>query len=388
MERLLLPTEHPLRRLQRNAFPVGVVALAFSLLGAVFDPTQFLRSYLVAFVFWVGTALGCMALLMIHYVTGGRWGAMIRRQLEAGVRTLPLMALAFLPIAFGTGWIYEWAQPEHVAHDPLLQHKALYLNVPFFLARAIFYFVAWILMARFLTRWSVEQDDTTDAAPGEKLHLLSRGGLLLLGLTMTFASIDWMMSLEPHWFSTIYGVIFMVGGALSAFAFVIPVTASLATRGPLEGVLERDDFHDLGKLTFAFVMLWAYVNFSQFLIIWSANLPEEIPWYLKRFQGGWQVVALGLVAVHFVLPFVLLLARDVKRNARRVATVAMVLFAVRYVDVFWMLVPAFHPEGIHWSWLDVTTVVGLGGVWIAMFVRNLDGRALIPVHDPAFEEAA
>jgi len=219
---------------------------------------------------------------MIQHITGGAWGIAIRRLLEAGARTIPVMALLFVPIALGLGHLYEWAQPEHVAHDTLLQHKALYLNVPFFLARAVFYFVTWALLARALSRWSLRQDESFDPTPAARLELISRGGLVLLALTMSFAAVDWAMSLEPHWFSTIYGVIFMGGSALTAFAVVIPIAALLMQHAPLKGLVTPDQLSDLGKLMLAFVMLWAYFNFSQFLIIWSGNIPEETPWYLKR----------------------------------------------------------------------------------------------------------
>jgi hypothetical protein len=389
MERaLMLPADHPLRRLGRIASVVGLVALAASALGGLLDPTQFFRSWLVAFVFWVGVALGCVALLMIHYVTGGAWGAVIRRMLEAGGRTLPLMAVAFLPVAAGVRTLYEWARPDVVAHDPLLQHKAPYLNVPFFLVRAVFYFAAWILVATLLGRWSLEQDASSDDAPGRRLQQLSQGGIVLLGLTMTFASVDWMMSLEPRWYSTIYGILFMGGSVLSAFAVVIPIAALLAVRGPLAEVVTPDALHDLGKLTLAFVMLWAYFAFSQFLIIWSGNLPEEIPWYLARTRGGWQFVALAIVVFHFALPFVVLLSRDVKRRPRLLATVALALLGMRLVDLFWQVVPAFHGTGVAVHWLDVATVAGVGGVWLAVFVRNLDGRPLLPLRDPSLVDEA
>ena len=379
---LLLPEDHPLHRVQRVAVGISAIALVVCVLAGFGNLTQFLRSYLVAYVFWVGGALGCLALLMIHHVTGGAWGVAIRRLLESGARTLPMMAILFLPIAFGVRRLYEWAQPERVAQDPLLQHQALYLNVPFFLARTAFYFIAWSLVVRALTRWSLRQDASFDPLPGQRLELISRGGLLLMGLTMTFAAIDWTMSLQPHWSSTIYGVIFMGGSALTAFAVVIPVVALLSVNPPVEGHVSNDQLSDLGKLLLAFVMLWAYFSLSQFLITWSGNLPEEITWYLARIQGGWQWVAIAIVFFQFVLPFVLLLSHRLKRRARSVAMVALMLIVIRFVDVFWLITPAFDPSRLSVHLLDLAAVLALGGFWVWLFVRQLEGRPLLPLRDP------
>ncbi len=381
---LILPADHPLHRVQRVAIGVAgigiVVCAALSI--AANDPTPLLRSYLVAYVFWTGLALGCLAVLMIHHVTGGAWGMAIRRVLESGARTLPLMALLFVPIALGVDRLYEWAQPEHVAHDAVLQHKALYLNVPFFLGRAVFYFLVWTLMVRALTYWSLLQDTTTDPKPGARLELLSRGGLVLMVVTMSFASIDWLMSLEPHWFSTIYGILFIGGCGLSTFAFVIPMAAILANNPPVQGFVKTDQLADLGKLMLTFLMLWAYFAFSQFLIIWSGNLPEEIPWYLKRTSNGWQWFAIFIVAFHFILPFALLLSRSLKRSAAKLGAVAVALLVVRMGDVFFHVQPVFR-EGFSIRMLDVASLLGVGGLWIWFFVRQLEGRPLLPLRDPS-----
>jgi len=372
-----------LRRVQRAALGAGAVGLALSLVGVFAAPTQFLRSYLAAWLLVTGTSLGCIAILMINHVTGGAWGAMIRRILESGARTLPVLAALFLPLVLGAPRLWEWASAEAVARDPVLQHKHVYLNLPFFLVRAGLYFFAWITVTRYLTRWSLEQDATLDPLPAERLELVSRGGLVLMGLTMTFASIDWVMSLEPHWSSTIYGVVFMGGSVLSAFAFAIPVAVLLAQEPPLDQVITADRLHDLGKLLLAFVMLWAYFSFSQFLIVWAGNLPEETPWYLARTRGGWQWVALALAVFHFALPFVVLLSREVKQRARTLATVAVALVVMRVVDVFWLVKPAFRPAGFSLHWLDVATVMALGGLWLALVVRHLQEQPLVPLHDPS-----
>jgi hypothetical protein len=383
-----LPSDHVLHRMQSGALVVAGIGILACLIGVFAARQQFFHAYLISYLFFIGLALGSMAILMIQYITGGAWGAVIRRLLESATRTLPLMAVLFLPIALGVGDLYEWARPEHVAHDPILQHKSLYLNVPFFLGRAVFYFAAWIGTAYFLNRWSRQQDAGADPRLTRRLEMLSRGGLLLYAFTMTFASMDWGMSLEPHWFSTLYGVMFMGGQGLSTFAFVIPMAALLAERQPFARIISPAQFHDLGKLMLAFVMLWAYFALSQYLIIWSANLPEEIPFYLTRTKGGWEWVALVLVLVHFVMPFLVLLSRDLKRHARAVAIVACVLIVARFVDLFWLLRPGVAPEGFAIHWLDPAAAAAIGGMWMWLFVSQLKTRPVLPLNDPAIPREA
>jgi hypothetical protein len=379
-ERFSLGPDHPLLRLQRPARVAGLAALGLALLGWLFDSAQFFRSYLTAYLFWCGISLGSLAILMLQHITGGAWGVVIRRTLESATRTLPLLALLFVPLLFGLPQLYEWADPAHVAHDPILQHKSVYLNVPFFLARAVLYFAVWLTLAYFLNRWSAEQDGGADVE--RRLEYLSRGGLLLFTLTMTFASIDWVMSLEPHWYSTIYGILFIGGQVLSAFAFVIPVVARIAERPPFSSYITADQFHDLGKLLLAFVMLWSYFAFSQFLIIWSGNLPEETPWYLNRLGGGWQWIGIAQIVVHFALPFLVLLSRDLKRNGRLLAGVALGVLGMRFVDLFWLIQPAFSPGAFALHWLDPVALVGVGGLWIAQLIGQLRARPVLPLGEP------
>ncbi len=380
--RYLLSPDHVLNRIEHGALLAAGVGLVLGLVGFVVDRDQFFRAYLIAYLFFFGIALGCLAILMVQYLTGGAWGAVVRRVLESATRTLPLLALLFLPLALGLHHLYEWARPEVVARDALLQHKHVYLNVPFFLFRTALYFAVWLSVAYYLNRWSLEQDSDADPLIARRLEMLSRGGLLLYGLTMTFASVDWAMSLEPHWFSTIYGIIFMGAQGLSTFAFVIPVAALIADRPPLSHVITPERFHDLGKLLLAFVMLWAYFALSQFLITWSGNLPEEIPWYLNRMRGGWQWLGLFVIVFHFVLPFIVLLSRDVKRHARVLATVATALIVMRFVDLFWFVRPSMEPAGLSVHWLDVVAPVGIGGIWTWTFIRQLKDRPLVPLNDP------
>jgi hypothetical protein len=391
---------HGLERYQRPALLLGAAALAVCVVGAFFAPAQFFRSYLFAFLFWTGIALGCLAVAMLHHVTGGAWGLAIRRPLESGSRTLPLMLLLFLPIALGARKIYEWADPTAVAHDPILRHKSPYLNVPFFTVRGLLYFAAWLGFAYFLNRWSADQDRTPvgvasrdplalppDRPISRRLQLLSSAGLVAYGLTMTFASVDWAMSIEPHWFSTMYGVLFIAGQALAAFAFIIVVLVMISRTPALAGFVRQSHYHDLGKLMLAFVMFWAYVSFSQYLIIWAGNLPEEIPWYLRRIHGGWGWLGLALILVHFLLPFLLLLPASANRNPRILGAVAGLVLLMRLVDVFWLTQPAFAGGHFRIHWMDFLLPIGMGGIWLAAFVWQLGKRPLLPMNDPEMQQA-
>lgn len=387
-EALCLQPDHILYRSQRALLGAGVLGFAVAGAGGLVDPDQFFRSYLVAYLFFAGIALGSLGLVSLNHVTGGRWGVVIRRVCESAMRTLPLLLVLFLPLLLGLANLYEWARPADVAHDAVLLHKHAYLNVPFFTVRVGIYFAVWLIVTRYLVRWSRQQDDTGDPDVVRRLQFLGRGSLLLYSLTMTFAAVDWAMSLEPHWYSTIYGILIIGGQVLSAFAFVIPVLMLLTDRAPFTEFVTAEQFHDLGKLMLAFVMLYAYFAFSQFLIMWSGNLPEETPWYLARLTGGWQYVAVALVLFQFVLPFAILLSRNLKRNARRLTAVALVVLAARLLDLFWLVTPAFSPEHFSIHWMDVAAVVGVGGLWLSFFVWRLRGQPLLPLNDPALPLAA
>jgi hypothetical protein len=344
---------------------------------------QLFRSYLISYLFWFGIALGCLPLLMLHHLVGGTWGFVIRRVLEAGTRTLPLMALLFLPIIFGIHYLYDWSHPEIVARDSILQAKDVYLNVPFFIVRAAIYFLAWLIFAYLLNKWSAEQDVTGNPALIRRFQLLSAPGLVVYSLAITFASVDWGMSLEPHWFSTIYGMFFIVGQSLAALAFAIPVAARLSDSPPVSKFLNADIFQDLGNLVLAFVMLWAYLSFSQYLIIWSGNLPSEIPWYVRRGTNGWQWVAALLALFHFAIPFLLLLGRANKRKKTFIASIAIAIVAMRWVDIYWLIAPAFFPT-VRIHWMDILLLALLGGIWFYVFLGQLMNRAPLPLRDPNF----
>ena len=370
---------------QKRALIVGVVFLLLLAVGAVLNRPQFFHSYLVAFLFWAGIALGSLALLMLQHLTGGHWGLVIRRVLEAATRTLPLVALLFLPIIIGAHDIYPWTHHEEMSKTPALVQKArLYLNMPGFVGRAVLYFALWGILAYLLNKWSWEQDRTAERRYTKRMRMLSAPGILIFVLTVTFASVDWAMSLNPEWFSTIYGLLFVAAWSLSALAFSIAILAIVGRSEPLARVVRPNHFQDLGKLMLAFVMLWAYFSFSQYLIVWSGNLPEEIQWYLPRVSGGWGAIALSVIIFHFALPFMLLLSASLKRNAGKLLILAIVILVIRLIDFFWMIAPEFT-NGFHISWMDVVAPIGIGGVWLAMFFWQLDKRPLIPINDPQYE---
>ena len=376
-----------LREYQRRFLFAGAAGGAVSLVGWWINPAQFFQSYLMGYMFALGISLGCLALGMIHQLSGGEWGVLIRRPIGAASRVLPVLTVLFLPIAFGMPHLYEWTHADVVAADEVLRHKQLYLNTPFFLVRAAFYFLVWNGFSYLLNTWSLEQDRTGDTRIPRLMQVTSGGGLVAYGLTITFASFDWLMSLEPHWFSTIYGVLVIGGQGLTGMAFLIATIVWLSRRPPLNQVVVPSHLHDLGNLLLAFVMLWAYFSFSQYLIIWSGNLPEEIAWYVHRLQTGWRFLALVLVLFHFAVPFSLLLSRAVKREGQMLVKVAAVILAVRLIDLFWLIAPEFHRTGIVVSWMDVVLPLSLGSIWIGCFIWQLRGRAILPFHDPQFGEA-
>jgi hypothetical protein len=405
------PDVPALAQLQQRALIIGALGLAGGLLGLFLNSDQFFRSWLVGFLFVLGLALGSLGLLMLQHLSGGQWGLVSRRIFEAASGTLPFVGLAFIPILFGMRPLFLWARPEAVQTDHILQVKAPYLNVPFFTVRAVLYFAFWILCMYLLNKWSAAQDrGETAVTPADtaRFRTVSAPGLLFLVLTVTFASVDWMMSVDPHWFSTIFGLLTVVSQGLSALAFTIAVLAIVARSGVLGCVLAPGHFHDLGKLLLAFVMLWAYLSFSQFLIIWSGNLAEEIPWYIARIRGGWGLVAILLVLGHFALPFALLLSRDLKRHAGLLSKVAIFVVAMRLVDLIWLVAPSFGQHGaaggahgfsipISWlnvvieippiHWMDVVIPVGLTGLWFFVFAGRLRRRSLLPFNDPYYREA-
>ncbi|CAN5858863.1 hypothetical protein BH23PLA1_BH23PLA1_10860 [soil metagenome] len=425
------PLAERLATIRRLSFIVGILALAACLaLGLIFGFQQFLKSYYIGFLFWLGLPLGCIGLLLLNHLASGTWGLLLRRPLEAGAATLPLLTVLFVPIALNIDQIYPWAGAEgppgahgdkHYAKGEVQEHehvdepddramprrlafgaeappmgtadeivkrgnKEIYFDLPFFFGRAIGFFVVWNLLAWILNRWSDQQDRTTDPAPSRRLSLLGAPGLILLFLTGSFAMFDWVMSLEPDWYSTIYGMMLITGMALQTFAFVIATTTLLADRGEMQGLPTPARFRDLGNLLLAFVMLWAYMNYSQFIIIWNGDLIEEIPWYLRRTSHGWQYVALALIVFHFFLPFFVLLFRGNKERTDRLRWVASAVFLMHLVDIFWLTAPALGYRDLGISLLDPLAVAGIGGLWLGVYTYVLGSKPLLSANDPALVE--
>lgn len=365
----------------------GAAVLALCLAAGFVDTDEFFRSYLIGFLFWLGITLGSLAVLMMQHLTGGRWALVIRRILEAGTRTLPLMALAAVPLIVGMRSLYSWSRPGQ--SDPVILSKHFYLNPQFFVARMAIYFAIWFTLTYFLNKWSREEDaGEAGLQLWMRLESLSGIGLVIYGLTVTFASVDWGMSLEPRWFSTIYGLIFMVAQVLSALALAVLMLIWLSDRKPLSKIVRPSHFQDLGSFLLTFIMLWAYMEFSQWLIIWGGNTSDEIPWYVRRLEGVWGNVALLLVILGFFLPFFLLLFRNVKRKTRSLLIVTVLILLIRLVDMYWTVLPAFGGGKIHLSWMDVALPLGMGAIWFAYFLWQLERMPILPVHDPRMEGAA
>jgi hypothetical protein len=365
------------RSRQGAALPLVIALVAIAAGGAVGwfgwtrAPEQFFFSYLVAWLYWAGLSIGSISLLLLHNLTGGKWGDLIRPILRAAAAALPLMALLFLPIVLQPERLYEWANPSAVEHDPILQHKAPYLNVGFFQIRAAIYFALWFALLALLRR-QARVAPLPDTIADRRFRRLSGQGLALFGLAVTFASIDWVMSLEPHWFSTIFGVIWFGAWGLNALAFAIVVAAAVARQTPVLEPYHVDSLHDLGKLLLGFTMFWAYVAFSQYFIIWYGNLPEEVVYYIKRFVTPWQWVALAIVLLHFALPFALLLSREWKRNPAKLGAVALVLLVAEWISVLWQVAPAVeHGRPSFVPWLDLGLTAAMGGLWWLAFMLML-----------------
>ncbi len=372
-------------RLQRQALLVGGVFTLATIIGFVVEPHQAMHSYLLAFMLCLGLTLGSMALLMTWHLTGGDWGVGIRRILEAQMATLPMMAAAFIPVILSAYLHvnYPWANPEEVKHSEHIAHQAAqYLNPNLFLLRGILYFIAWGLLTYGLLAWSRTQDQPPDRALGVRFRAISGAGIIVYGWTLTFAVIDWVMSLNPEFTSTIYGLIFMVGQALIALSLAVIVGHMLQKFEPMAEVLQSRNFHDYGKLMLTFVMLWAYFSFSQWLIIWSGNLPDEIHWFLDRLHGDWGVVGFVLIIGHFAIPFALLLSRPLKQRSAKLMVIAVWLILMRYLDLFWNIEPNFSKANFHYSWLDAVVPIAMLGLWLGYFFRNLARRPLVALHDP------
>lgn len=371
-------------RLRRPALIAGGGAALLCLLGALFDAALFHRAWLVGVVLWTGVALGCLAVLLLHHLTGGVWGLLARRLLEAGARTLPALALLFVPLLFGLPALYAWARPEELAGDEHALHKLAWLNPAGYVLRTLLAFVLWSALAFWLAALSRAQDAGRPTA--RRMRLLAAPALALHTLLATMVAIDWLMSLDITWASSGYGLLFVAGNLLSAGAFVVLALVLVFGAPELGAGVRPGLLHDWGNLLLTFVLLWAYLSFTQFLIVWSGDLPEEVGYYLDRSRGGWPVVAALLALLHFAVPFLLLLSRDWKRKGARLLKVAVLLLVLRWVDVLWLVVPSVHHGAAGVGWLDPLAVLAVGGLWFAAFLTQLERAPLLPLRAPGVEE--
>lgn len=366
----------------RNSLMVGGVWILFVLVGWFFQPDKFYRAYLLAWLFWLGVSLGALAMVMLHHLMGGEWGFMIRRLGEHAAMTLPLLVVLFVPIAIGLGHLYPWARPEEVANDPILRHEGPYLNVHFFLLRFLIYAVVWVGMAWYLRSASLSHDRTSSVSTAIHMHNVSAGGMAIYFITMSFASVDWIMSLEPHWISTVFGFMIVSGQAISGLCVLIVCVALIVNMPPFREKARKDHFNDLGNLLLTLVILWAYLAFAQLLVIWMGNKQDEIPWYVHRLSLGWWWIGLMLVVLHFFVPFIILLMRELKRKVSLMLGLCAGLLVLRLLDLFWQTGPSGEAAYISlWhvvNWMDLVFPIGMGGLWVAMFFWLSLGHPLMP----------
>lgn len=398
VEDAVLEPQSDLTGLGNKALVAGVVGAVALVAGYFVANTEFHRAYLIAMLLWFQVASGLFGLGMLNHVSGGRWGALARRVFEASGRTLPYFILFALPIVLNMSSLYPWADAEHVAHDSLIQYKASWwLYIERFVGVQLAFVVGLSVLAYILSRLSHRHDESGDDRTLITMQRFSAAGLIYFVLGGTFASVDWVMSLDPHWFSSLFGFGWVAGSGLAAWAFLVPMMIFLGGRKPHSAFVTPRLFHDYGKLMLAFVMLWTYLTLSQFLIIWSGDLPEEVPWYMVRSSHGWLLVSGLLMLFHFALPFLILLSAGIKKKPRRLMIVAFWLLGARWLDLFWQITPSVH----HWQeeqgllteahatlhWLDLAAPLAFGGIWIFLLTVQLRRRAVVPVADPVIKEA-
>lgn len=374
-------------RLEKAALIAGAAGLIVTFIGYFVNSKQFFFSYLVAFAFWSTIALGGLFFVMLHHLTNATWSVVVRRQAETMISIFPVLAVLFIPVLFGMHDLYHWTHADVVAGDELLRHKSSYLNTPFFIIRSIAYFAIWIFLSLSLYRTSLKQDSGHNASIGRRMKKISAPGMLLYAITVTYSAFDWYMSQDPHWYSTIFGAYIFSGGLVSALAFLAFVSLSMRKRRILSEVVTEEHYHDLGKLTFAFMVFWAYIAFSQYFLIWYANIPEETVWFDNRYQAGWKYFSLMLAGGYFVLPFLLLVARGAKRKLGFLKLMTGWLLFMHWVDLYWIIMPVLNKNNALISWLDISAMLGVGGIFMWLFWRRFFSNPLVPVNDPRLESS-
>ena len=370
---------------QMPALIIGLAGLLATVAGYFVDHSQFFFSYLTAYMFWLTVTLGALFFTMLHHLTGADWSIVLRRILETVMMTLPVMAILFIPILLGLHDLYHWSHEDAVMADPVLQKKSPYLNTVFFTIRAILYFTIWILLARGLYKTSLAQDAGYDPKQVVKMRKISAPGMVLFALSITFAAFDWLMSLDAHWYSTIFGVYIFGGSLLGILTFMVIFGNLLRKKGVLADTITVEHYHDLGKFLFAFTIFWGYIGFSQYFLIWYANIPEETIWYLHRWEGSWKIITMIIVFGHFLIPFMALMPRFVKRKLGALTFFAVWIMIMHWIDIFWLVMPNLHHHGAHFSWMDLTATFGIGGIFLWYFLRKYYKHALVPINDPRLD---
>ncbi len=370
------------RRLQFASGAVGIAGLVLCAVSMLWNRSGAVQSYLFAYLYWFSFTIGCLGMLLMNNVVGGRWGIVTRRFSEAGIKTLLPMIVLFIPILLGMKDLYSWTNGAVVQHDSILQHRAGYLNTPFFIIRTVIYFLVWVWLGYTLNRYSKKLEQTGEQTWIDRMTRVSAPGLLLFTFLGSFAFIDWIMSIDPHWYSTVYAANILVGQVLQGFALVIIGIVLVSRKIPMEEYVTPQLLLDLGNMTFAFIILWAYHSLSQLIIVWPGNLPAEITWYLDRTRGGWNYFAIAIALLLFTLPFLLLLSRTRKKNPSGILRIAIIIVIAKAIDLFWTVEPSFRPQGAAVYWSDLFAFVGIGGIWLFVYLANLRGRSILPLHDP------
>jgi len=366
---------------------IGIIGLILSFIGWFSDSRQFYFSYLTAFVFWITIAWGGLFFVMLHHLVSANWSVVIRRFGESISMVIPFMAILFIPLLFGLKELFLWMNPETVAGDQLLLGKSDYLNLDFFIIRLIAYFLIWTVLAYLLNKLSLKQNKTPSFEITKKMRIVSAPGMILFALTLTFASFDWLMSLDAHWYSTIFGVYIFSGAFLAFISIVALMIIRLQSNGVLTEAITKEHYHDLGKWMFAFTVFWGYMAFSQYFLIWYGNIPEETIWFLHRWETSWKTISLLIVFGHFGIPFFVLFPQMAKKNKIVMTIMTIWILLMHWVDIYWIVMPTLHPHGVHFSWLDLTTLIGIGGIFLYIFWRLFTAHPLVPVGDPDLEKS-
>jgi len=373
-----------------GAAVAGIVGLALTFIGMAISPRSALLAYLVAYVFWLGMAIGGVSLVMANHASGARWNVTVRRFGETAGATMPLFIVLFIPLLLGAKHVWIWVAPEAGTKElqELLEHKRPYLNLGFFTVRAAVYFAVWTLLAWFLRAWSLRQDETGDAAYTARARWWSPFGIVVFVLTFTFASFDWLMSLQPTWYSTIFGLYVCAGVFVASLAMLcLVITGVRSSPSPIAALISVDHQHNAGKLLLAFIAFWAYMAFSQYMLIWVGNLPEELQWIVVRSRGVWRPIGILILLGHFVVPFFLLLSRDLKRSPPALAAVAAWVVVIHYVDLYWVVMPAANEAHLGLHWTHLTAFVGIGGLSVAAALLLFRAGRPVPVRDPFLEDS-